>query len=338
MLVISKNVNLAPYTTLRIGSLAEFFVVIKSKEDLTEAISWAKTNKKAIFILGGGSNLLITSKINGLVIKNEITGSSLSKETKTNAWVTGNSGENWSRFINYAVQKNLYGLENLYLIYGTVGAAPIQNIGAYGVEFKDNFDSLLAVDLKTGKEKVFNLADCQFAYRDSIFKKKLRGRYFIYQVTMKLSKKPNFKIEYGDIKNKLQEKGIKSPTLSQIIKVIQTIRNSKLPNPAVLSNAGSFFKNPEVSVILFKKLQKQYPDIKSFVSGKKIKVPAGWLIEKAGLKGKKFGPISMYEKQALILVNHGGGTASQVLSQVDRVQKIVLKKFGIKLEPEVNII
>ena len=335
MLEIKRNIKLAPYTTLNIGAAAEFFAIIKSRDDLEEAIMWANKNKQPITILGGGSNLLITSKIKGLVIKNEIVGTQITAETKDESWLTGNSGEVWSKFVSCAVKNELYGLENLYLIYGTVGAAPVQNIGAYGVELKDIFDSLVAIDLKTGKEKIFKLADCQFAYRDSIFKKKLKGKYFIYQVTVKLSKKPKFKIDYADIKIEL---GKKKLNLENVIVAIFKIRNAKLPNPVSLANAGSFFKNPEISVSQFKKLQLKYPDIKSFVSGKKIKVPAGWLIEQAGFKGKKFGPVSMYEKQALILVNHGGATASQILKHIDRVQVAVLKQFGIKLEPEVNII
>lgn len=335
MLKINKNIKLAPYTTLKIGATAEFFAVIKSKDELLEAISWSKEHNQAITILGGGSNVLITSKIKGLVIKNEITGTQISAETKDESWLTANSGEVWSKFVSYAVKNNLYGLENLYLIYGTVGAAPVQNIGAYGVELKDIFDSLLAIDLKTGKEKIFQLADCQFAYRNSVFKKKLKGKYFIYQVTVRLSKKPKFKIDYADIKTELKNK---KPNLENVIAAIFKIRNSKLPNPVTLPNAGSFFKNPEISMTQFKNLTKKYPDIKSFPAGKKIKVPAGWLIEKAGFKGKKFGPVSMYEKQALILVNHGGATALQILRHIDRVQAAVLKQFDIKLEPEVNII
>ena len=338
MLEIKRNVKLAPFTTLKIGSLAEFFAIIKNRADLSEAITWAKINHKKIFILGGGSNILVTSRVKGLVLKNEIIGSSVTKDTKTNTWLTGNSGENWSRFINQAISLNLYGLENLYAIYGTVGAGPVQNIGAYGVELCDSFDSLLAIDLKTDKEKIFKLADCQFGYRESIFKKKLKGKYFIYQVTVKLSKKCKFKIDYIDIKNELENQKIKSPTLPQVIEAIQKIRNAKLPNPSVLPNAGSFFKNPEISKGKFKKLQKKYSDIKGFATAQKIKISAAWLIERTGFKGKKFGPVSMYEKQALILVNHGGATAKQVLRQVDRVQSAVLKQFGIKLEPEVNII
>jgi UDP-N-acetylmuramate dehydrogenase len=335
MLKIQKNIKLAKYTTLNIGAAAEFFAVITSKDELLEAINWARKNKQPITILGGGSNILITSKIKGLVIKNEITGTQITAETKDEAWLTGNSGEVWSKFVNQAVKNNLYGLENLYLIYGTVGAAPVQNIGAYGVELKDIFDSLLAIDLRTGKEKIFKLVDCKFGYRYSVFKKKLKGKYFIYQVTVKLSKKPKFKIDYADIKAEL---GRKKPDLKNVIAAIFKIRNGKLPNPVTLPNAGSFFKNPEISVAQFKKLQQQFPDIKSFPAGKKIKIPAGWLIEQAGFKGKKFGSVSMYEKQALILVNHGGATSTQILRHIDRVQAGVLKQFGIKLEPEVNII
>ena len=335
MLKIQKNIKLAPYTTLKVGAAAEFFAVIKSKDDLLEAINWARQNKKPITILGGGSNTLISGKVSGLVLKNEIVGTQITAETKDAAWLTGNSGEVWSKFVNYAVKNNLHGLENLYLIYGTVGAAPVQNIGAYGVELKDVFESLLAFDLKTGKEKIFKLSDCKFGYRDSAFKKKLKGKYFIYQVTVKLSKKPKFKIDYADIKAELKNK---KPDLKNVIAAILKIRNSKLPNPVSLPNAGSFFKNPEISSTQFKKLQQQFPDIKSFPAGKKVKIPAGWLIEQAGFKGKKFGSVSMYEKQALILVNHGGATSTQILKHIDRVQAGVLKQFGIKLEPEVNII
>ncbi len=338
MLKILKNVLLAPYTTLKIGSLAEFFAVIKTKEDILEAITWASQNKKEIFVLGSGSNVLITKKIKGLVIKNEIKGIGVISENKNSAIISAKSGEIWTKFVNEAVKLNLYGLENLYLVPGTVGAAPVQNIGAYGVELKDVFHSLVAINFKTGVEKIFKLVDCHFAYRDSIFKNKLKDQYFIYEVNLNLSKKAKFKLDYGDIKNKLSEQGIDKPNLQQVVRTIETIRNSKLPNPVVIANAGSFFKNPEISITQFKKLQKLYPDIKSFPLKSKMKIPAGWLIEQTGLKGKRFGAVSMYEKQALILVNHGGATAAQVLTHVRRVQMAVFKKFAIKLESEVNII
>jgi UDP-N-acetylmuramate dehydrogenase len=289
--------------------------------------------------LGGGSNILFSKRIPGLVLKNEIKGIKIIEKNKERALVEGLSGESWTKFVSFTVNHKFYGLENLFLIYGTVGAAPVQNIGAYGVEFKDSFHHLLAIDLKTGQEKIFSAADCHFGYRDSVFKNKFRGRYFIYSVVVSLALKPNFQLGYGSIKEKLAEKGVKKITIGEIVKVIGEIRNSKLPNPYVLPNSGSFFKNPEITKIEFKKLQQQYPEIPSFPgSGKKIKIPAGWLIEQVGLKGKKFGPVRMYEKQALILVNEGGASAKQVLNLVNKVKAAVKKKFDLDLSEEVNII
>ncbi|MFA5163120.1 MAG: UDP-N-acetylmuramate dehydrogenase [Patescibacteria group bacterium] len=334
MLKILKRVSLAPYTSLKIGPAADFFAIVKTKEDLLEAIFWAKKNKYPIFILGGGSNVLITKPLKALVIKNEIKGI----KRKSN-YLTALSGEMWSHLVHEAVKAKLYGAENLFLIPGTVGAAPMQNIGAYGVELKDVFHFLTAINLKTGQEKIFDLADCAFAYRHSIFKSKLKGRYFIYSVTLKLSRRPQFKLDYGSIRGELESQGIKRPQAKDVIRAIEKIRNSKLPNPAVLPNAGSFFQNPSVDQKEFARLVKLYPDIKSFPGLKgRVKIPAGWLIEKAGFKGKTFGPVRMYEKQALVLVNQGGASAQQVLGLMKRVQKAVKKKFGLDLQAEVNII
>ncbi len=339
MLNIQKNVSLAKYTTLKIGAAAEFFAVIESRDDLQEAISWAKKNKRPIFVLGGGSNLLVSKRFRGLVLKNEIKGVQISSETKDETWLTGNSGEIWSSFVDYAVKHKFYGLENLYLIYGTVGAAPVQNIGAYGVEIKDVFDSLVAIDLKTGREKTFFFKDCRFGYRDSIFKNKLKGRYFIYSVTVRLSKQSAWKLDYGSIKEELKKQKVRKPNLPAVIKAIETIRNSKLPNPFVLPNAGSFFKNTEISQSQFKKLQALYPDMPSFpAANRKIKVPTGWLIEQTGFKGRKIGPVAMYDKQALILVNYGGAQAKDVLRLVKAIKSAVKKKFGLEIEEEVNVI
>jgi len=340
MLDIQKNVALADYTTIKIGSLAEFFVVVENRDELLEAIKWANDKKKKIFILGGGSNLLITKKIKGLVIKNEIHGMRVVEEDDDNAILSSDSGELWSRFVSFSVDKELYGMENLFLIPGTVGAAPMQNIGAYGAELKDVFYSLTAVNLKTGKEKIFKLKDCGFAYRNSIFKKKLKGKYFICSVEVKLSKKPEFNLEYGAIKDKLKERGIHTPRSKDVIDIIQEIRNSKLPNPVNIPNAGSFFKNPEVSIKQFKKIQDKYPEVPNFPSQikKKIKIPAGWLIDQSGFKGKEFGPVGMYESQALILVNRGGAEAKDVLALVKKIKDKVREDFGLDLEEEVNII
>jgi UDP-N-acetylmuramate dehydrogenase len=339
MLKIKEKVALAPFTTLKIGGEADFFAIVKSYTDIIEAIAWAREHKQPIYILGGGSNVLISGPVKGLVIKNEIKGSEISEKTDDYVLVTGFSGETWSRFVKFTTDHDLYGLENLFLIYGTVGAAPVQNIGAYGVELKDVFYHLKAIDLKTGHEKIFATQDCQFGYRDSIFKKRLKGRYFIYSVTVKLSRQPNFKLDYGSIREELNKKGIADPRLIDVVRTIEEIRNNKLPNPAVLPNAGSFFKNAEISRAQFNKLAKKYPDMPSFPVGRtKVKIPTGWLIEQAGFKGRKVGPVRMYEKQALIMVNHGQAEAKHALALVKKIKAAVKKMFAIDLEEEVNII
>jgi len=338
MLNIQKNINLNNFTTLKIGAAAEFFVVIKNLDDLQEAIIWANKNRHSIFILGGGSNILISKKVKGLVIKNEIRGIKIISDKKQHCLVEGMSGENWTKFVNFTVQNNLYGLENLFLIYGTVGAAPVQNIGAYGVELKDNFYSLEAINLETGKIKTFTAKECKFGYRDSVFKNKLKGKYFIYSVTMKLAKRGHLKLDYGSIREELLKKGVKKPILKDVIAVITEIRNAKLPNPGILPNAGSYFKNVEISQTKFKELLKKYPNIPNFPAGKNIKIPSGWLIEQVGFKGKKVGPVSMHEKQALILVNHGGAEAKHVLNLVKKVKMAIKKQFGLDIYEEVNVI
>jgi len=340
MLDIRENEILTPYTTLKIGSKAEFFVVVKKRQELLEAIVWARDNKKKISILGSGSNLLISKKVAGLVIKNEIKGIKMLASNETEAVIEAKSGELWSRFVSFAVDQHLYGVENLFLIPGTVGAAAIQNIGAYGVELKDVLSYLIAINLNSGRSKAFCVDDCRLAYRDSIFKNSLGGKYFIYSVVLKLSKKEKFKLDYGSIKNRLKSKGVKKITLAEVIAVIQELRNSKLPNPVLIPNAGSFFKNPELNKIEFKKIQKKYPHIPHFPASSKtkIKIPAAWLIEQAGFKGKRFGSVGMYEKQALILVNYGQATASQALALVKKIKAKVKKDFKLDLEEEVNII
>jgi UDP-N-acetylmuramate dehydrogenase len=339
MLQIEKNHDLTPYTTLRIGAAAEFFAVIKNKADLLEALTWAKERQQPIFILGGGSNVLITKKVKGLVLKNEITGCHVLKSSKNYTWLEAKSGESWSKLVNFSVQQKLYGLENLFLIYGTVGAAPVQNIGAYGVEFKDVFDHLVAIDLRTGRDKIFSLADCHFAYRDSIFKRRAKGRYFIYSVVVKLRRQAVLKLDYGTIREELTKRRIKQPSLAEVIKVIQFIRNSKLPNPVVLPNAGSFFKNPEISQAQFKLLSLTYPDMPKFIiSRSKVKIPAGWLIEQTGFKGQRLGSVGMHAQQALVLVNYGQAQPREVLALVRKISQAVKRQFAIDLESEVNII
>ncbi|MFA4942910.1 MAG: UDP-N-acetylmuramate dehydrogenase [Patescibacteria group bacterium] len=339
MIAIQKKLKLDQYTTFQIGGVADFFVVVSSLNDLMEAISWAKKNKQPLLFLGGGSNTLISDRgWRGLVIKNEIKGIKKVKENDDFVWLKSSSGEWWSSLVNFAVLNNYYGAENLFLIPGTVGAAPMQNIGAYGVELKDIFAELEALEIKSGRLKKFTKKSCQFAYRFSVFKGKLKNKYFIVSVTLKLNKIAKFKLDYGDIKQVLEQAKILSPNARQVVDAISTIRNSKLPNPSVLPNAGSFFKNPEISLTAFNKLVRKFPDIKFFKTDKGIKIPAGWLIESCGFKGKTIGRVGVYEKQALIIVNHGGARASQIIKLADKIVQAVYNKFNIKLEKEINYI
>ena len=336
---IQRNIKLANYSTFKIGGLAKYFTVVKNEEEILAAFFWARKKSKKIFILGWGSNVLFSDKgINGLVIKNEIKGIEIIGENDNFSIIKSYSGEAWSKLVNFSINHNYYGVENMFYIPGTVGAAPIQNIGAYGAELKDVFYNLCAINLKTGEKKYFNLKDCQFGYRDSIFKNKLKNKYFILWVELKLSKLAKLNLDYGDIKAKLSEKKIVEPNLKNITEAIQEIRDSKLPNPAILANAGSFFKNPVISEDDFKVLKEKFPEIKSFPDKNGIKIPAGWLIEQAGMKGYRHGDAGVYENQALILVNHGSASQKDVLFLVDLVKKNVFDKFGIILEAEVNIL
>jgi UDP-N-acetylmuramate dehydrogenase len=339
MIDIQKKIKLDQYTTFRIGGRADYFVRVKSLADLGAALIWAKKNKQAVLFLGGGSNTLINDRgFRGLVIKNEIGGMEKVRENKDHVWLKSSSGEWWSALVNFAVRHNYYGAENLFLIPGTVGAAPMQNIGAYGVELKDIFAELEALEIKTGKLKKFNKAACAFGYRQSIFKGKLKNKYFIYSVTLKLNKTPQFKLDYGDIRKTLEAKKIFNPNVQEVVTAIAEIRNSKLPNPALLPNAGSFFQNPEISRTAFKKLQQKFPEIKFFPTASGVKIPAGWLIEQCGFKGKVVGKVGAHEKQALVLVNYGGAKAAQVLKLAETITAAVKAKFGLKLTREINYI
>lgn len=338
MIKVLKKVDLSPWTTLRIPQLAEFLTIVKTEADLEAALDWAREKQLAIFILGGGSNLLLTKPVKGLVIKNEIKGVALAQVSEKQVLVKAYSGENWTKLVDFTVKQGLSGLENLALIYGTVGAAPIQNIGAYGVELKDVFYELEAINLKTGELKVFKKADCQFAYRDSIFKNSLRDQYFIYSVTLKLSRSAKLNLKYGAIKAELEKRQINHPQAADVAKVVKMIRRRKLPNPERLPNAGSYFKNVEIGLAKYQALKKKYPELPSYpVSERLVKIPSGWLIEQAGFKGQRFGPVGMYEKQALVLVNYGGATAKQVMALANQVKRAVKKKFGLDIVEEVRV-
>lgn len=337
---IERNKDLTQLLTLKIPAKTQYFSIVRDKNNLKEALSFALEKDLKVFVLGGGSNTFFKGDFKGLVIKNEIKGWYIKKEYKNKVVVEAFSGEMWPKFVNQMASLGFYGIENLASIYGTVGAAPVQNIGAYGVELKDVFESLIAIDIKTGKEKVFLKEDCQFGYRSSFFKKeKNRFNYFIFSVTISLKKEGKVKTNYGSISKVLEEKGIKDPKPVDMLSVINEIRTKKLPSPAILPNVGSFFKNPEVSKTKFLEIQKKFEDVPYFKGEKKeYKIPAAWLIEKTGLKGKELNSVSMYEKQALILVNHGQAKASDVIKLSKKIKTKVKNMFGLDLEEEVNII
>ncbi len=331
---ILHNISLKKYNTFGIDVNAKRFVEINSIAELKKLVS----NEKNIFLIGGGSNMLLTSAIEKLVVHLNLKGIVVNDTEKDVVIVTAEAGENWHDFVVWCISQNYGGLENLSLIPGNVGTSPIQNIGAYGVEIKDTFHQLEALEIATGKTKIFKHNDCNFGYRNSVFKNKVKGQYIITSVTFKLTKS-NHKtnISYGAIKEVL--KNIEKPTLKDISNAVISIRQSKLPDPKKIGNSGSFFKNPIIDIELFKKLQEKHPTIPNYkVSSKEIKVPAGWLIEQSGFKGKRYGETGVHEKQALVLVNYGNASGKEVYQLAKKIQQTVLDKFAVPLEIEVNII
>lgn len=338
-MAILEYLSLQPYNTFGIDACARYFCRVQSKEDILHIIQEELKYYSKFLIIGGGSNVLLCNDYDGLVIKNEITGIEVIKEDKEHVWVKSYSGTVWHDLVMYCVEKNYGGLENLSLIPGTVGAAPMQNIGAYGIEIKDSFEELEAIDLQSGADRIFTKEECRFGYRESVFKREEKGKYFIYSVTFKLSKQSVINIAYGDIQKILQEKAISHPTIKDVSDAVIEIRQSKLPDPKILGNAGSFFKNPEVEKSLAEKIQLAFPAMPKYeVPNGKIKIPAGWLIEQCGWKGKQTGQTGNHARQALVIVNYGNATGDEVWQHAMDVQKSVQSTFGITLEPEVNLI
>ena len=290
--------------------------------------------------LGGGSNVLLCNDYAGLVIRNAIRGKQIVHEDDDHVLLKVYSGESWHETVMYCVERNWGGIENLSLIPGTVGAAPMQNIGAYGVELEQVFDHLEAFNLHTFELEIFNKSQCAFGYRESVFKRQLKGQYFIYSVTFKLNKKPSIHADYGDIQAILNEKGLSAETagIKDVSDAVIHIRQSKLPDPKVLGNSGSFFKNPQITIEHFEALKLQFPDIKGYPQNDGMKVPAGWLIEQCEWKGKRVGNTGSHAKQALVLVNYGGATGSEIFQLAQDIIQSVADKFSIHLEPEVNIV
>lgn len=334
---IRQNVSLLPYNTFGIDARAENFTEIHSADELKSAL---RSGISPVLILGGGSNVLLMDHVPGLVIKNAITGVKVLREFRHSVWVEAGGGVVWHDFVMWAIANKLAGVENMSLIPGTVGASPVQNIGAYGVELKDVFVRLKAMNLETGKMAVFSKNACRFGYRDSIFKGPGKGLYCIVSVVFSLKKEPHrVNIAYGDIQKRLEENGITHPGIADVSHAVVQIRSSKLPDPSQLGNSGSFFKNPEVSGEVLDKIRHEFPEAPGFpLPGGKVKVPAGWLIEKCGWKGKRIGNTGSYERQALVLVNYGGATGAEVRNLAFDIIDSVERKFGIRLEPEVNMI
>lgn len=342
-MTIQKNISLKNYNTFGIAINAKRFISVTSVYELQQLLKV----EKDVFLLSGGSNMLLTKEIKKLVIHLNIEGISIDKEDANFVYLTVNAGENWHEFVRWCIAQNYGGIENLSLIPGNVGTCPIQNIGAYGVEVKDTITKVNALEIETGKIVSFSNEKCAFGYRNSIFKNEYKGKVVITSVGFKLSKK-NHKLNtsYGAIEAELTSKNIKKPSLKNVSDAVIAIRKSKLPDPKEIGNSGSFFKNPVISLEQFLKLQEKFPKMpfyKVLSSNLKplethVKVPAGWLVEQSGFKGKRYGDAGVHDKQALVLVNYGNATGEEVFNLAQKIQQTVFTNFGISLEIEVNVI
>ena len=335
---IQNHFSLRNYNTFGIEANAKQFVAVQSIEELKSVLAENKPKNK--FILGGGSNMLLTKDIDALVIHIDLKGKKIVDENDDFVWVESQAGENWHEFVIWTIDNNFGGLENMSLIPGNVGTTPVQNIGAYGTEIKDTFVSCAAMKIDSLEMKRFGNAECQFGYRESIFKNEVKDQYIITSVVFKLTKRNHkITISYGDISSELDKLNIKNPSLKDISNAVITIRQSKLPDPKVLGNSGSFFKNPIVLKSDFEPIHNKFPEMKFYeISETEVKVPAGWLIEQAGFKGKRFGDAGIHKNQALVLVNYGNATGQEILNVSKEIQETIFKKFGIHIEAEVNII
>lgn len=334
---IEENKSLKEFNTFGIECFAKYYISVSSVDELIEVLS--NTHHSDHFILGGGSNMLLTQDIDTLVIHLNLKGIKVIEETQDHVHVEVMAGENWHDFVQNAIQNGYGGLENLSLIPGNVGTAPIQNIGAYGVELEEVFVSCKAISIKDKNIVSFTKEDCDFGYRSSIFKNKSKGQFIIISVVFELTKKNHkIRISYGVIKELLTNRNIKNPTIKDVSEAVISIRRSKLPDPKELGNSGSFFKNPIVDSETFQKFRASNPGAPFYeVSPTEFKIPAGWLIEQAGFKGKQFGEAGVHKNQALVLVNFGNATGSEILELAVKIQQKVKEQFGIYIEPEVNV-
>ncbi len=337
-----QNISLKPYNSFGIDVMAKYFATFSTTEELGELLTQETTTNLQQLILGGGSNILFTQNFDGVVLKNELKGIELVKEDNLHYYAKVAAGEDWHAFVLHCIKHNYAGVENLSLIPGNVGASPMQNIGAYGVEIKDVFHSLEAYHIEEKRVHTFSLLDCEFGYRESVFKRKLKNQFVILNVTFRLNKQPIFNTSYGAINHELEVMGVQEISIQAISQAVINIRSSKLPNPKEMGNAGSFFKNPSVPEAIFNQLKENFPGIVGYpLTTNQLptyKIAAGWLIEQCGWKGFRKNDVGCHEKQALVLVNYGNATGKEIFDlSIDIIQSVT-QKFGIELEREVNIL
>lgn len=336
---IQENISLKHYNTFGIDVSARYFASFSNADELAELLNYKLPTANYKLILGGGSNMLLTKNVDGIVLKNEIRGIEVVREDALHVYVKAGAGENWHQLVQHCVKHSWAGMENLSLIPGNVGASPMQNIGAYGVEIKDVFYDLEAYNIADGKVYTFSLNDCEFGYRESVFKRKLKGQFIILSVTYRLNKKPSFHTSYGAINEELEKMGAKELSIQAIAQAVINIRSSKLPDPKEIGNAGSFFKNPEIGSSQFALLQSQFPNIVGYkLDNGNVKLAAGWLIEQCGWKGFRRGDAGCHAKQALVLVNYGDASGKEIYDLSEEILQSVKEKFRVTLEREVNII
>lgn len=339
MMKIIENYSLKSLNTFGVDVKTRYIAEIFSDNDLFKLLEDKEFESVRKFILGGGSNILFTKDFEGLVIKNSIPGINIIDEDDESIIIETGAGVNWDDFVSYCVEKKWCGVENLSLIPGTVGAAPIQNIGAYGQELKNVLYNLEGIFIETGEKKIFNNYECKFSYRESIFKNEFKNKFVITRVGFKLSKKPEVNISYPPIREELNNRKISDPKIRDLRKIVVDIRNSKLPDPKIIGNAGSFFKNPVVRNDKFKMLKEKYPDLNSYpVDDDHVKLSAAALIEKCGWKGKRIGNCGSYEKQPLVIVNYGEATAGEILELANNIRSSVEENFEVTLQQEVNLV
>ena len=336
---IIANYPLQKLNTFGLDVKAKYFVSINTVNELIELTKTKVFKDLQLLILGGGSNILFTKDFDGLVILNSIKGKEIIDQTQESIFLKIGAGENWHELVMYTVDNGWGGIENLSLIPGNTGTAPMQNIGAYGVEIKETFVELEALEISSGKIVKFNNSDCEFGYRESVFKNKMKNQYIILNITLELKKNPELNINYGDVKAILESQNINNPSIKDVSDAIISIRQSKLPDPKIIGNSGGFFKNPIVSLNQLELIKKKYPNVVNYkINENEFKIAAGWMIERAGWKGKKFNNYGVHEKQALVLVNYGLANGMEIFNLSEEIILDIKDKFGIKLEREVNII